>query len=103
AAGPGQPGQRAAERRERLQQTLRVRVLRARREALRRRGLDELARVHDRDPVRHLEQQREVVRDEEDREAELPLEVLDLLEDLALDDDVERRRGLVEDDELGLE
>jgi hypothetical protein len=28
-------------------------------------GLDDLARVHDRDPVRELEQQREVVRDED--------------------------------------
>ena len=38
--------------------------------SLGRRGLDDLARVHDRDPVRELEQERQVVRDEEHREAE---------------------------------
>src|SRR5205814_2967698 len=50
--------------------------------------------------VRELEQQREVVRDEEDGEAEVLLQRLDLLQDLALDDDVERRRRLVEQDQL---
>ena len=35
--------------------------------------LDDLARVHDRDPVRELEQQREVMRDEQHREPELAL------------------------------
>ena len=39
----------------------------------RRRLLDDLAGVHDRDAVRDLDQQREVVRDEEDGEAELAL------------------------------
>ena len=48
-------------------------------------------------------QQREVVRDEEHREAEVALQILDLLEDLALHDDVERGRRLVHDQELGLE
>ena len=43
------------------------------------------------------------MRDEEDREAELTLDLLDLLQDLALHDHVERGRRLVEDDELGLE
>ena len=70
----------------------------------RRRGrLDDLARVHDRDAVRELEQQRQVVRDEEHREAEVALERLDLLQDLPLHDDVERGRRLVEDDELRIE
>ena len=40
-----------------------------------RRGLDDLAGVHDRDPVGELDQQRQVVRDEEHREAELALQV----------------------------
>ena len=43
------------------------------------------------------------MRDEEDREAEVALERLDLLEDLALHDDVERGRRLVHDDQLRLE
>ena len=76
---------------------------RARLEPGGRRRLHDLARVHDRDPVRELEQQREVVRDEEDREAEVALEILDLLEDLALHDHVERGRRLVHDHQLGVE
>ena len=82
---------------------MRVRVLRVRGEALGRRGLDDLSCVHDRDPVCELEQQREVVRDEEHGEPEVPLERLHLLQDLALHHDVERRRRLVHDDELRLE
>ncbi len=70
---------------------------RVRLERSRRRLFDDLARVHDRDAVGELEQQREVVRDEEDGEAELVLELPYLLEDLTLDDDVERGRGLVHD------
>ena len=65
--------------------------------------LDDLARVHDRDAVRELEEQRQVVRDEQHREAELGLQLADLLQDLALDDDVERGRRLVHDHELGPE
>src|SRR5213080_2210289 len=94
AGNPGQPRQRSAQRRERLQESLRVRVLWVRGEAQSRRGLDDLPRVHDRDPVRELEQQREVVRDEEHREAEVALEGFDLLQDLALYHDVERGRRL---------
>src|SRR6266852_4493682 len=82
ARNPRQPGQRAAQRRERLQEPLRVRVLWVRTEALGRRGLDDLSRVHDRDPVCELEQEREVVRDEEHGEAEVALESFDLLQDL---------------------
>src|SRR5436305_10300682 len=76
---------------------------RSRGDARGRSAFDDLSRVHDRDAVGELEQEREVVRDEEDGEAEVPLQLLDLLEDLALHDDVERRRRLVEDDELGIE
>ncbi len=67
------------------------------------RQLDDLARVHDRDPVGDLDQQRQIVGDEQNREAALALELLDLLQDLALDDDVESRRRLVHDHELRLE
>ena len=54
-------------------------MLRVRSDPLGRRGLDELAGVHDRDPVRELEQQRHVVCDEEDGEAEVALQRFDLL------------------------
>ena len=64
--------------------------------------LDEPAGVHDRHPVRELEQEREVVGDEQDGEAEALLQLDDLREDLALDDDVERRRRLVHDHDLGV-
>ena len=100
AGDPDQARLGTGQRRERLQKRLRVRVLRARAEARGRRRLDDLSRVHDRDPVRELEQEREVVRDEEDRKPEVALECLDLLQDLALDDDVERGRRLVHHDEL---
>jgi hypothetical protein len=43
------------------------------------------------------------VGDEDGREAELAAQVLDLLEDLALSDDIERRRRFVHDDEVGAE
>ena len=62
--------------------------------------LDELAAVHDRDPVAHRAHDGEVVRDEQVGQPELVLEVLEKVEDLRLDRDVERRHGLVADDEL---
>ncbi len=83
-----------------LHQPDRVRMQRPLEQHVRRSGLDDLARVHDRDPVAELDEQRQVVRDEEDGEAEVALEVLHPLEDLALDDDVERRRRLVHDHQL---
>ena len=72
-------------------------------ELIGRRLLDHLAGVHDRDPVGELDEEREVVRDEEDGELELPLERLDLLENLALDDHVERGRRLVEQQQVRVE
>ena len=63
--------------------------------------LDDPAGVHDRDAVGDLEQQREVVRDEQDGEVQPLLQLDDLREDLPLHDDVERRRRLVHDHDLG--
>ena len=94
---------RPRERRERAHQPVRVRMQRVPEEDVRGRGLDDLARVHDRDAIAELDEQREVVRDEQHREAEAPLELLELLQDLALHDHVERRRRLVHHDQLGLE
>jgi len=84
-----------------MHQALRVGVPRLAMQLGRCRLLDDLAGVHDRDPVRELEQERQIVRDEEHREAELALQVADLLENLALHDYVEGRRRLVENHELG--
>ena len=62
--------------------------------------LDDAAEVHHRDAVRDLVDHREVVGDEDVRQLELALQVLQQVEDLRLDRDVERRHGLVADDQL---
>src|SRR6266545_4102321 len=85
------------------EQGFRVRILRIRVDILGFALLHELAAVHDRDPVAHRPDHREVVRDEEIGEVELPLEVLQEVEDLRLDRDVESRHGLVADDQPGIE
>ena len=64
-------------------------------------GLDEPAGVHDGHPVAEFDHERHVVRDEQDREPELALQILDLGHDLLLHDDVERRGGLVHDQQRG--
>ncbi len=67
------------------------------------RELDDLAEVHDRDPVRDLADDREVVGDEDVGQVEVVLEVLQQVEDLRLNRDVERRHRLVADDQLRLQ
>ena len=94
---------RPGQRRERAHEPVRVRVQRGCGRARPRRRLDDLAGVHDRDAVAELDEQREVVRDEQHGEAEPLLEHLELLQDLALHDDVERGRRLVHHDQLRLE
>ncbi len=61
--------------------------------------LHHLAGVHDPDAVAHLGDDGEVVADEEDRGAQLLSQRGDEIEHLGLDGGVERRRGLVEDEE----
>ena len=65
--------------------------------------LDDLAEVHDGDVVGDVLHDRQVVRDEEVREAELVLQLLEQVEHLRLDRDVERGDRLVADDELRVE
>ena len=72
-------------------------------ELLGRRDLDDLAEVHDRDPVGDVPDDGQVVRDEEVREVEVALQALEQVHDLRLDGDVERRDGLVADDEVRVE
>src|SRR3989442_2000998 len=62
--------------------------------------LEQLASVHDPDLLRDLRDDGDVVRDDDHRDVQLPLEVPDLREDPVLHDHVERRRGLVRDQEL---
>ena len=70
-----------------------------REQRLDRRFLDEPAGIHDGDPVGHLGNDTEVVRDEEQRESHSLLEIAQQVEDLCLNRDVERRRRLVGDEE----
>ena len=65
------------------------------------RVLDDLAQIHDRDPVGHVANDAEVVGDEEIGQAELVLNVLEQVDDLGLHGNVERRNGFVGDDQLG--
>ena len=69
-------------------------------ELLRRRELDELAEVHDRDPVGDVADDAEVVRDEDVGEVELVLELLEQVDHLRLDRDVEGGDRLVGHDQL---
>ena len=71
---------------------------RRRPELLRRRALDDLAEVHDRDGVGDVADDREVVRDEQEAELELAREAGEQVRDLRLCRGVERGERLVEDD-----
>ena len=75
---------------------LRVRVL-GEEHPLGRSLLHDQARVHDRDPIGDLDEDREVVGDEEHREAELVLEALQQPQHLRLHHHVQRGRRLVRD------
>ena len=72
-------------------------------ELSRRGALHQRAGVHDDDLIGQFGEQREIVRDEDHRETELRSKFEQFADDLALRDDVEGRRGLVHDDELGIE
>src|SRR4249920_773217 len=83
--------------RNRREQCLRVRMHRRSVDLRARPQLDDLSQVHDRNAVGDVPHHRQVVSDEEIREAELTLELLEQVHDLRLDRDVERRHRLVED------
>ena len=85
------------------QQGLRVLVFRSRIHVVGKTDLDDLAEVHDGDAVAHPLDHRKVVGDEQVREEELLLKILEQVEDLGLDRDVEGGDGLVADDEPRVE
>ncbi len=62
---------------------------------------DDLALLHHRDVAGDLAHDAEIVGDEQQRHAELGLQVLEQREDLRLDGDVERGRRLVGDEQVG--
>ncbi len=65
------------------------------------RRLDDLAEVHHGDAVADVFDDLEIVRDEEKRETEFVLQLLQEVHDLCLNRDVEGADGLVAHDELG--
>ena len=75
-------------------------MLRLRVERVRGRELDDLAEVHDHHAVGDVPDDVQVVRDEDVRQPEVVLEVLEQVEDLRLHGDVERGHRLVADDQL---
>src|SRR3954452_10854076 len=77
--------------RHRREERDRVRVERRLVQRLRRRDLDDGAEVHDRDSVRDVAYDGEVMRDEEVRQVEVSLQRLEQVEDLRLNRDIERR------------
>ena len=96
-----QPPPALAGVRQRFEQVDRVRVQRTREERLRIGHFHDLARVHQRDAMRHLGDDREVVGDEQHRHLLRRLELLQQIQDLRLDRDVERGRRLVGDHDVG--
>src|SRR3989454_987789 len=62
--------------------------------------LEHLPTVHDRDLLRDLRDDGDVVPDDDHRDVQRPLQVADLREDPVLHDHVQGRRGLVRDQEL---
>ena len=64
-------------------------------ELRRRRLLDDLAEIHDGDTPGRPGDDAEIMGDQQHRHAELGLELLQQIEDLGLDRDIQRRRGLV--------
>ncbi len=93
---------RAVQPRDRPQQAPGVGMLGRAEDLVRRRGLDDPARVHHHDLVGHLGDHPEVVGDQHDGHAELALEPRDQLQDLGLHGHVQGGRGLVGDQQLGL-
>ena len=84
------------------EQPLRVGMARALEHLGDRTLLDDLALRHDADPVGDLAHDAEVVGDEQHRHAEARFHFGEELQDLRLHGDVERRRRLVGDEQVGL-
>jgi len=68
----------------------------------RRRHLDDMAQIHDRDVVGDMANNCQVMRDEQHRQAKLLLQLLKQVDNLRLHGDIERGHRFVGDDELRL-
>ena len=108
----GQIGRLAVDRRQRLaaaaqrgqtaQQPDRVRVTRLIEDVARLAHLDDAPGIHDGDPVAELGHDPQIVRDEDQRQVGLALDLLQEPQVLRLDRHVQRRRRLVGDQETRL-
>ena len=89
--------------RHRVQQALGVGMLRVGENLCHRAGFDDVAGVHDRDPVRLLGDQREVVGDQHHRHVVLGAQAAQQRHDLRLHRDVQRGGGFVGDQHAGIQ
>ena len=101
ALNGGQPAALLAEGRHRIEQRLGVVALGTGKQLLLVRLLHQPAIVHDDDAVSDLVHDTEIVGDEQDGRADLVVQALQDFQHLALHGNVEGRRRLVGDDELG--
>src|SRR5687768_13279859 len=65
--------------------------------------LDDAAEIHDRHAVGGVAHDIEIMSDDHDGQAQPVLQIVDEIEDLALDGDIEPGRRLIGDDELRIE
>src|SRR5205823_6502326 len=89
--------------RERSKETLGVRVESTTEDVVPGTLLDDLPGIHDRNPIRHLRDDGDIVGDDDDRHMKALLECQDFIHDLCRRYHVEGRRRLVHDHELGIE
>ena len=92
----------AAQPRDRAQQAQRIRMLRIGEQQVDRRFLDDSAGIHDHHAVCDLGHHAEIVGDQHDGGARALAQVAQQVEDLRLDGDVQCRRRLVGDQDLGI-
>src|SRR5439155_17320805 len=93
---------RLIDTRNRPQKSERVGVLGICEELLRVCPLDDVARVHDVNAVAQPGHDAEIVGDHDDGHVQIVAQSIQEIEDLGLNSDIERGRGLIADDELGL-
>jgi hypothetical protein len=89
--------------RRRRQQGLRIGVLWIGEQLGRVRQFDDPPQIHHRDTGRDVAHHGKVMSDEQVRQPELLLQILEQVDHLPLDRHVERRHGLVADDDLGVD
>ena len=102
-AGPGIRGSVLRSPRDGGQERRGVRMPRVLIDRLRLADLHDTSQIHDRDPIRDLPDDRQVVRDEHVGQREVALEVLQQVENLRLHRNVERGHRLIADDQLRLQ